>query len=77
MSARSARGIAWILVAIYFTLSGIGLCLMVVTNITIGEFPILSLMILIAVVGVWPVIGSRILTRYTHPLDVPEAPSRP
>lgn len=77
MNARSARGIAWILVAIYFILSGIGLFFMVVTNTTIGTFSILLFIVTIIVVGIWPVTGARINTRYAHPLAVPETPSWP
>ena len=71
MNARSAQGIAWILVAIYFLLPGIGLFFMVVTNTTIGTFPNLLFIITIIVVGIWPVIGARIIASYSHPLTVP------
>jgi len=62
MHARFARGLAWFLTGVYFVLSGIGLYLMIRTNTTIGAFPIPLFIIMIIVVGIWPVIGALIIT---------------
>jgi two-component system NarL family sensor kinase len=62
MHVRIVRGIAWFLTGVYFVLSGIGLYLMVRTNTRIGAFPVLLFIILVMVVGIWPVIGALIIT---------------
>jgi two-component system NarL family sensor kinase len=69
MSARTARGIAWILVGIYFLLAGTGLFLMVLTGTTIGSFPITLFIIAMIAVGIWPVIGALIVSHHPrHPV---------
>jgi signal transduction histidine kinase len=69
MSARAARGIAWILVGVYFLLAGTGLFLMALTNTTIGSFPVILFIIAMTAIGIWPVIGARIVSHHPrHPV---------
>ncbi len=65
-----ARWTAWFLVVIYFILSGIGLYFQVLAGITPGftTVPILLFIILVIVVGIWPVIGALIISHHPRHL---------
>ncbi len=71
MNARIARWIAWSLVGIYFVLAGSGSFWMISTNTTPADipFPIILFVLVFIVVGIWPVIGARIVTHHPrHPV---------
>ncbi|MCC6190188.1 MAG: sensor histidine kinase [Anaerolineales bacterium] len=69
MNARTARWIAWFLVAIYFLLAGTGLFLGVLTDTSVGDFPIGLFVLLFTVIVIWPMIGARIVTHPSrHPV---------
>lgn len=71
MNGRVARSIAWTLVAVYIILSATGLYLQVLTNTTPGDIaiPLLPYFIAVIVVGIWPVIGAKIIAhRPYHPV---------
>jgi signal transduction histidine kinase len=68
---RYIRSLAWFLVAIYFILSATGLYLQVLTNTTPGDtgIPLLPYFIAVIVVGIWPVIGAKIIAHHPyHPV---------
>lgn len=65
------RLLVWFLVAIYFILSATGLYLQVLTNTTPGDtaVPLLPYFIAVIVVGIWPVIGAKIIAHHPyHPV---------
>ena len=66
LRVRTIQWIAWSLVGMYVLLSGIGLYLMGLTNTTIGAFPIILFVIVMIVVGIWPVIGALIVAHRPH-----------
>ncbi len=68
MNTRVARGIAWLLVAAYFILSATGLYLQLLTNTSPGNraIPLLPYVIALIVVGIWPVVGARIISHHPH-----------
>lgn len=71
MNARVARSIAWLLVAAYFILSATGLYLQLLTNTSPGHraIPLLPYVIALIVVGIWPVVGARIISHHPrHPV---------
>ncbi|HLF75713.1 MAG TPA: hypothetical protein VI524_15255, partial [Anaerolineales bacterium] len=71
MNPRIARGIAWVLVGIYFVLIGTGIFFQVLTNTTPGDIaiPIILFAIAVIVVGIWPVIGALIIAHHPrHPV---------
>jgi len=69
MSARTARWIAWSLVVVYIVLATAGLSLQFITNKSYTNLGIPVLMIMIILVGIWPIIGAMIVTRHpSHPV---------
>ena len=61
--------LAWLLVAVYFALAGTGLFLGILTNASVGDFPIIWFILLMIVIGIWPVMGARIINRHPrHPV---------
>ncbi len=68
MNARVARSIAWSLVAAYIILSATGLYLQVLTDTAPanGPVPLLPYVIVMIVVGIWPVIGALIISHHPH-----------
>ncbi len=68
MTPRSARWIAWTLVAIYFILAAAGLFLQFLTDTTPADTTVpFSFFIFAAVmVGIWPILGAFIVTHHPH-----------
>lgn len=69
MKARTARFIAWSLVAIYFTLVTIGLTLQLLSNTSYTNIAFPVLLIIVPLIGIWPVVGAIIISRHPrHPV---------
>ncbi len=71
MNARVARSIAWLLVAAYFILSATGLYLQLLTKTSPANraIPLLPYVIALIMVGIWPVVGARIISHHPrHPV---------
>lgn len=69
MRSRIARWIAWSLVAIFIALATAGVTLQIISNTSYSRIPIAALIIVIILVGAWPVIGAMIVSRHPqHPV---------
>lgn len=69
MKSRTARYIAWSLVALYIALAAVGLSLQFLTNTSYTNIAFLALLIIIPVVGIWPAIGALIISHHPrHPV---------
>lgn len=69
MKARTARFIAWSLVAVYFTLATIGLTLQLLSNTSYTNIAFPVLLIILPLIGIWPVVGALIISRHPrHPV---------
>ena len=69
MSARTARWIAWAIVAIYFILAAIGLTLQGIARAPYAQTPLPALVFLVSLVGVWIVTGALVISRHPrHPV---------
>jgi hypothetical protein len=64
MNPRLARVIAWSLVFVFITLATAGLSLQLITNTSYTNIGIPVLLLMIVLVGIWPVIGAKIVTRF-------------
>ena len=69
MKPRTARFIAWSLVASYCTLAAVGLTLQFRTNTSYTNIAFPVLLIIIPLIGIWPVVGALIISRQPrHPV---------
>ncbi len=69
MNPRTARGIAWSLVVVYIILATVGLTLQALTNTPYVNIGIPGQIVMIILVGVWPVTGALIVSRHPrHPV---------
>jgi hypothetical protein len=69
MNPRIAWGIAWSLVGLYIILATVGLTLQALASTSFEAIGIPALIIIILLVGLWPVTGALIVTRHPwHPI---------
>lgn len=69
MKPRTARFIAWSLVALYITLASLGLALQFLTSTSYTNIAFPVLLIIIPLIGIWPVIGALIISHHPrHPV---------
>lgn len=69
MKPRTARFIAWSLVASYCTLAAVGLTLQFRTNNSYTNIAFPVLLIIIPLIGIWPVVGALVISRQPrHPV---------
>jgi len=69
MKPRTARFIAWLLVALYFVLVTVGLTLQFLTNTSYTNIALPVLLVIIPLIGTWPIIGALIISRHPrHPV---------
>ncbi|HEY5671472.1 MAG TPA: hypothetical protein VIS10_15885, partial [Anaerolineales bacterium] len=69
MTPHIARWIAWSLVAVYILLAASGLTLQFLTNTSYTDIAFPALLIIVPLVGIWPVIGALIISRHPrHPV---------
>ncbi len=71
LSDRVLRWLAWLLVGIYFLLAGAGILLLLLADppAVLYGIPMIVWVLLLVVVGVWPVIGALIINRHPrHPV---------
>lgn len=66
MKPRTARFIAWSLVALYLSLGAIGLTLQLLSNTSYTNIAFPVLLIIIPLIGIWPVVGALIISRHPH-----------
>ena len=69
MKPRTARFVAWSLVALFFALVTVGLTLQFLTNTSYTNIAFPVLFIYIPLIGIWPVVGALIISRQPrHPV---------
>lgn len=69
MKPTTGRLIGWSLVAVYLTLAAVGLALQFLTNTSYTNIAFPVLLIIIPLIGIWPVIGALIISRHPrHPV---------
>ena len=69
MKPTTVRFVGWSIVALYLALAAVGLILQLLTNTSYSNLAFPMLLVVIPLLGIWPVVGALIISRHPgHPV---------